>query len=140
GVTIYLFGGLITTAPLFTHETPNLYYRLYEYYSEFQIRGFPPALFPNSISGGGFAFPIFYPPFGYYVGLLIALFQNSFYFAGNVSLFLSVLCSAYAAFYAFKQLGSTTTALTASIMYVAIPYRFVNAIARGALAECWTFT
>jgi len=138
-VTLYFFGGLITAAPLKNHETPNIYYRVFEYVQELRVAGFPPALFPDAMHGGGFAFPLFYPPLGYYVGVVLMFLCKNAFFAANASLFLSVLVSAYTSYYAFSKVGSRSVALAGALVYTTLPYRFVDSIARGALAECWTF-
>lgn len=140
GVVLYLYGGLITSFPIQNHETPNLYYRIHQYVAEIASNGFPPSLFPDAMYGGGFAFPMFYPPLSYLIAAFLAAVCDSYYLAGNMALFLSVLVSAYAAFWGFSQISRYSTALTASVLYVTIPYRFVDAMARGALAESWIFS
>lgn len=138
-IVVYLFGGLLTSNPLRNHETPNTYYRIAEFVYELKNVGFPATLLPNAVQHGGFAFPLFYPPLSYYVASFIAILTGSAYLAGNLAVFLSILFSAYTAFFGFSRIGNYLAALTASVLYVTIPYRFVDSIARGALAECWTF-
>lgn len=138
-ITVYLYGGLFTHYPLHTHENLFLYFRIHQYWAELQAFGFPATLFPDGLAGGGFAFPVFYPPVSYYIAVALVAVTGSFYLAGNLAMFLSVLLSGYSAYFSFSRVGKPMAALAAAVMYIAVPYRFVDVFTRGAMAECYTF-
>jgi hypothetical protein len=137
--TLYLFGGLLTANQLYTQETPFLYFRIYEYYQEISRFGFPPELFPTAIQTGGFAFPMFYPPLSYLFTTLVFAIVRNVFFAVHFSLFLSVLFSAFSAFFSLTRFVGTIPAFIASVIYISFPYRFEEVLVRGDLAESWSF-
>lgn len=138
-VSAYLYGGLFTTYPLFTHETPHLYYRIFEYYAELSANGFPATLFPHVLQEGGFAFPLYYPPLSYLIATLASVICGNFILGVHFAFFLSIYFSALAVYCCFRGSFGKNAATICAIAYVAFPYRFVEIFVRGALAESWSF-
>lgn len=138
-ICFFAFGGLLTKHPIYSHETPNLYFRICEYAEEFRHYGFPPVIFPNVIQSGGFAFPAFYPPLSYYFSTALFLMLKDAVLAAHVSLFLSVVFSVWAMYYSFKKIMQSFAAFIAATIYPVFPYRFIDTHVRAALGESWTF-
>src|SRR6185369_4098063 len=87
-----------------------------------------------------FAFPRFYPPFSLWLSAGLAMAIGNTCLAVNLAFFLSALASGLAMYWAGTAIAADRRlALAAALVYISVPYRFVDVFARGALAESWTF-
>lgn len=135
----YLYGALLCRQGFNCHEIFYSYMRADQVAKELASWHMP-QVFPDACYGAGFAFPRFYPPFSLWLSGGLALALGDRCLAVNVAFFLSALASAISMFAGVRLVvRDTRLALAASLVYVSLPYRFVDVFARGALAESWTF-
>lgn len=140
GVAI-VYGNLLNPYADTSHENLVTAMRTAAMVREIGAGVFPPMLFSETVGGAGHAFPTFYPPFGYAVPVLLAAVTGHPLLAANVGYFLSVLASAFALYAMACGFGTRRMAAVAlALVYCTATYRLTNVYARGALAECWTFT
>ncbi len=140
GSVAWLFAGLATSDRLVSHEGPLPYARVAAYQAELNAGQFPPQVFPETVAGGGSAFPYFYPPAAYYISCLTSWVARDVVKGVNASFAATTLLAAVL-FYgmAFRMSGSAAVALFGATLYASATYRFVDIFTRGALAESWTF-
>jgi len=136
----YLFSALLSRQGFLAHDGLDGYLRTQQYLKEIQGGHIPPQLFPDAISGGGYGFPRFYPPLGYFVASFLAWVAQDVVLGFHLALFLSVLASGWAMYFAMVVLTEEPAfALFAALAYVSFPYRVTDVVQRAALAEAWTF-
>jgi hypothetical protein len=136
----YLFFALLDRHGFLAHDGLDGYLRTQQYLKEIQGGHVPPQLFPDAISGGGYAFPRFYPPLGYLVAAFLAWITQDVVLGYHLALFLSVLASGWAMYFTIVVLTEMPAlALFAALAYVSFPYRVTDVLQRAALAEAWTF-
>ncbi len=135
----WLFSALLEPIAFTRHEGIYIYARTQQVAVELSA-GRLPQTFPDAYFGAGFAFPRFYPPLTLFLSAGLALLLGSVVVAVNLTFFLSVLASGFT-MYAMTAgiLRNRWIALGASLLYVSMPYRFVDIYVRAALAEAWTF-
>ena len=137
-VILFHYGTLLNGWADIGHDSLACVVRLLEYKTEFDAGYLHPQLFNESIRGATHAFPVFYPPMGYIAALPILGVTGDPIFSSNLSFFLSVLLSGYAAYMlGFVVSKRRVAALLCALVYCTATYRFVNITVRGALAECW---
>lgn len=136
----WLFAALLDRHGFDSHERMWQYMRTLEYLREWQ-NGHPlPQSFPDAIGGGGYAFPRFYPPFSYSIAAALAGLTGDPVLGVHLSLLASVVLSGVTLYWLGVNLaGRRLAALAAALLYVSLPYRFVDVFVRGAMAESWTF-
>lgn len=135
----FLFSALLDTRGFWSHEKFYTYIRADQVAKELDAGHFPQT-FPDAVYGAGFAFPRFYPPVSLWLSAGLALAFDDAIFGTNIAFFLSVLASGLAMYFMVAMLARDRwLALGASLIYVSVPYRFVDVFVRGALAEAWTF-
>lgn len=135
----WLFSALLEPIAFTSHEGLYVFARTQQVAVELNAGRFPQS-FPDACFGAGFAFPRFYPPFTLYASAVLALLFGNVVFAVNLTFFLSVLFSGFAMYgMTIGILRNRWIALAASLLYVSMPYRFVDIYVRAALAEAWTF-
>lgn len=135
----WLYSALLEPVAFTSHEGLYVFARTQQVASELHAVRFPQT-FPDACFGAGFAFPRFYPPLTLFVSSGLALLFGNVVFAVNASFFLSVLLSGIAMYaMATGVVRNRWIALGASLLYVSMPYRFVDIYVRAALAEAWTF-
>lgn len=140
GITAWLFAGAATDRPLRTHETPEVYQRVQEYVAEFRAGQVPPLILPEAFHGGGYAFPRFYPPLGYWVAAATSAIAGDPVAGTHAALLLAVALSAIAfRWMAAEMTGSHLIGSLGALLYCGADYRLRVVLQRGALAECWTF-
>lgn len=138
-VVTYLYGGLFDTHAFNSHEIFYEYVRAHEVAKEL-VSGHYPQVFGDALNGAGFAFPRFYPPLSLWLSAALALLVGNTVLGVNLAFFLSVLASAIAMYAGvWIVVRDERLALASTLVYVSLPYRFVDVFARGALAEAWTF-
>jgi hypothetical protein len=138
-LVLFAYAALLDRHGFESHEHDWPYLRAHEYLAELRAGHFPQT-FPDAVSGGGYAFPRYYPPFGYAVAVLLAAALGDAMLGVHLALLLSVLLSGLACYYLIRTLvDDRAIALTSALLYVSFPYRFVDVFVRGALAESWTF-
>ncbi len=136
----YLFLAVLTRQGFLAHDGLDGYLRTQQYLKELQAGHVPPQLFPDAISGGGYALPRFYPPLAYLVAAFLAWATRDVVLGYHLALFLSVLVSGWAMYFAIVVLiEEPAFALFAALAYVSFPYRISDVLQRAALAEAWTF-
>ena len=135
----WLFSALLEPIAFTSHEGIYIYARTHQVAVELAA-GRLPQSFPDAYFGAGFAFPRFYPPLTLFLSAGLALLVGGVVVAVNLTFFLSVLASGFS-MYAMTVgiLKNRWIALGASLLYVSMPYRFVDIYVRAALAEAWTF-
>lgn len=139
GASAWLFAALFDRTGFASHERIWPYTRTLEYLRELTAGRFPQTL-PDAFAGGGHAFPRFYPPFAYAAAVLASVAVGDVILGVHLSLLLSVILSGIAMYWMARRLGAGwAAALFAALLYVSVPYRFVDVFVRGALAESWTF-
>ncbi len=136
----YLFMALLSRQGFLAHDGLDGYLRTQQYLKELQGGHVPPQLFPDAISGGGYAFPRFYPPLAYLVAAGLAWMTQDVVLGFHLALFLSVLASGWVMYFMVVALiEDPAFALFAALAYVSFPYRVTDVLQRAALAEAWTF-
>jgi hypothetical protein len=136
----YLFAALLSRQGFLAHDGLDGYLRTQQYLKELRSGHIPPQLFPDGISGGGYAFPRFYPPLAYLVAAFLAWATGDVVLGYHLALFISVLASGWAMYFAITVLiEEPAFALFAALAYVSFPYRVTDVLQRAALAEAWTF-
>ena len=139
GAVAYLYGDLLDRHAFLSHELFFPYIRTHEVVEEFRS-GHVPQVFGDAIWGAGYAFPRFYPPFSLWLSAGLALLVRDTCLGVNLAFFLSALASGIAMYAAVVWIvGDRRLAVASALVYVSMPYRFVDIFARGALAEAWTF-
>lgn len=135
----WLYSALLEPIAFTSHEGIYIYARTQQVAVELAA-GRLPQSFPDAYYGAGFAFPRFYPPLTLFLSAGLALLVGGVVVAVNLTFFLSVLASGFS-MYAMTVgiLRNRWIALGASLLYVSMPYRFVDIYVRAALAEAWTF-
>ncbi|HQR38172.1 MAG TPA: 6-pyruvoyl-tetrahydropterin synthase-related protein [Blastocatellia bacterium] len=135
----YLYRELLQTRAFLSHEVYYTYIRAHEVALEL-LAGHLPQAFPDAIFGAGFAFPRFYPPFTLWLSAGLSLLVGNTCLGVNLTFFLSVVLSGFTMYFAAVVLGrDRLIALAASLLYVSMPYRFVDVFVRGGLAEGRSF-
>ena len=136
----YLFFALLSSHGFLAHDGLDGYLRTQQYLKEIESGNVPPQLFPDAISGGGYAFPRFYPPLGYLIASFLAWVTGDIVLGYHLALFLSVLASGWVMYFAILALTENrAVGLFAALAYVSFPYRITDVLQRAALAEAWTF-
>ena len=139
-VVVALYHPLLTALPLRVHDSLDSYLRAEGYLREIAAGHLPPQLFAGALSGGGYALPRFYPPFGYVVAAGFTALSGDPVLGVHLALLLSVLASGWAMYHLAHGLtGRTALALLGAVLYVTFPYRFTDVLQRSAVAEAWTF-
>lgn len=101
--------------------------------------------FPVRYSGAlnfGYGYPLFNfaYPFPYYLGLLFVLLKFGFVGSIKMLFLLSVPFSALSMFYLSKNIWKSSIAgIISAILYIYLPYRFVDLFVRGSLGESLSF-
>jgi hypothetical protein len=135
----FLFSDLFSPVAFWTHEKLYVYIRADQVAKELEAGHYPQA-FPDAIWGAGYAFPRFYPPLTVWLAAGLTLLFEDVVAGTNAAFLLSVLASGFAMYFMVAALArSKSIALAAALIYVSVPYRFVDVFVRGALAEAWTF-
>lgn len=135
----FLYSDLLTSASFWSHEKFYVYMRADQVAKELEAGHYPQA-FPDAVYGAGFAFPRFYPPFSLWLSAGLTLLVGDAVLGSNLAFFLSVLASGLSMYLMVAALArEKLVAVAASLLYVSVPYRFVDVFVRGALAESWTF-
>ena len=135
----FLFSDLFSTVAFWSHEKLFVYIRTDQVVQELEAGHYPQA-FPDAVWGAGYGFPRFYPPFTLWLSAGLAMLFDDVVVGTHAAFFLSVLASGFAMYFMVAALArSKSVALAASLVYVSVPYRFVDIFVRGALAEAWTF-
>ncbi len=84
-------------------------------------------------------FPASIPPLAYLVAAFLAWATRDVVLGYHLALFLSVLVSGWAMYFAIVVLTDEPAfALFAALAYVSFPYRISDVLQRAALAEAWT--
>ena len=136
----WLFKACFGPHPLYTHQGLETYVRVREYLTEFSHGHVIPQVFPDAVRGAGAAFPRFYPPVSYYFTTTLAGLVGNVARGVNLSFLLSVVLSGVAMYGLIIAITrSRAAAVAAALLYISVPYRFVDIFTRGALAESWTF-
>ncbi|WP_375768300.1 hypothetical protein NR798_42560 [Archangium gephyra] len=139
-LVLYLFFEVLSELGFQSRETFWLYLRVHQYAVELAAGHFPPRVFPDAVAGGGAAFPFFHPPLAYWLSAFLGLCTGDMVVGVNASFLLSVLLSGWAMYGMGMALtGRRWLALMGALLYVSLPYRFVNVFVLGALEEAWTF-
>ncbi len=139
-VACFLYAGLFSSRPLFTHEGAETYRRVYEYQQELRHGNWLPQVFPDAVRGAGSAFPSLYPPFAYIVAVALSFLVGDIVWGVNISLVLAVILSGWAMYWCLLVINADRRiALASALLYISFPYRFVDIFVRGALAESWSF-
>lgn len=135
----WLFSPTIEPTAFASHEGIYTYARTQQVAKELYAGRFPQS-FPDAVYGGGFAFPRYYPPFTLLLSAVLVFVTGSVTMAVNFSFYLSVLLSGLSMYGLVHGISKDRMlAVAASLLYVSLPYRFVDIYVRGALAEAWTF-
>lgn len=135
----WLFSPTVEPTAFASHEGIFTYARTQQEAKELYAGRFPQS-FPDAVFGGGFAFPRYYPPFTLLLSAALVFVVGSVTMAVNLSFYLSVLLSGFSMYgLAHGIRKDRMLAVAASLLYVSLPYRFVEIYVRGALAEAWTF-
>ena len=135
----WLFSALLEPQAFASHEGVYVYARTHQIAVELSAGRFPQS-FPDAFFGAGFAFPRFYPPLTLFMSAGLALLLGSVVVAVNLSFYLSVLASGIAMYaMVIGILRNRWIATGTALLYVSMPYRFVDIYVRAALAEAWTF-
>lgn len=135
----WLYSALLEPVAFASHEGIYVFARTQQVAVELHAGRFPQS-FPDACFGAGFAFPRFYPPLTLFVSAGLALLFGNVVFAVNLSFFLSALLSGVAMYVLTAGIFRCRwIAVGASLLYVSMPYRFVDIYVRAALAEAWTF-
>jgi hypothetical protein len=140
--TGFLYGALLHDHVLVSQEGYRIPLRTYEYVREIGRGHWIPQVFPDAANGVGDAFPRFYAPVAYFISAGLAVVTGDVVWGTNLAFFLSVLCSGLAMYFmvlVVTKPGKPLVALASALLYIALPYRFVDVFVRGALAESWTF-
>jgi hypothetical protein len=139
-VALFLFRGILSDVGFDNHELLLLYVRVQQYAVELATGHFPPRVFPDALAGGGAAFPFFSPPLAYWVSALLGLSLGDMVLGVNASFVLAVLLSGLAMYGMGVALtGRRWLAMMCALFYISLPYRLLNVLVLGALAESWTF-
>lgn len=140
GIGLWLYRALLTDVAFRNQEGLNAYVRTHEYLQEFSHGHWIPQVFPDAVRGAGAAFPRFYPPLSYLFSSALAWVTGDAMLGVNLSFLLATVLSALAMYYLVITLTADRLAsLAAGLLYLALPYRFVDVFVRGALAESWAF-
>ncbi len=135
----WLFSPTLEPTCFTSHEGIYTYARTQQVAKELYAGRFPQS-FPDAVNGAGFAFPRYYPPFTLLLSAGLVFLAGSVTMAVNLTFFLSVLLSGFSMYGLVNGiLHDRRVAIAASLLYVSLPYRFVDIYVRGALAEAWTF-
>ena len=140
--TTLLYGALLHHHVLATQEGFRIPLRTYEYVREIGRGHWIPQVFPDAANGVGYAFPRFYAPVAYLVSAGLAVVTGDVVWGTNLAFFLSVICSGLAMYFlvvVVTRRGDPLVGLASAVLYVALPYRFLDIFVRGDLAESWTF-
>ncbi len=138
-VVVYLYGDLLSHQAFLSHEQFFTYMRADQVAKEL-VTGHMPQVFPDALYGAGFAFPRFYPPLSLWLSAALALLVGDTCLGVNLAFFLSAVASGIAMYVAAAAiLRDRWLSVASALVYVSLPYRFVDVFARGALAEAWTF-
>jgi hypothetical protein len=123
-----------------SHEDATTYLRVVEYGREIQAGHWIPQTLPSLFSGGGYAFPRFYPPFAYGVAVALTAATSDVVLGVHLSFLASVLLSVLTMYIFVTSITrDRLVGLLGAIAYISFPYRFQDVFVRGALAECWSF-
>jgi hypothetical protein len=135
----WLYRPLFSRAAILTDERLWPYQRARSYLLEFAA-GHLPAVLPDAVRGGGYAFPFFYPPLGQYAAASLFTLTGSAIVGVHLTFALGLWLSATAMLWTGLRLGwSLPAAALSAVFYVSFPYRWTLIFGRGALAESWTF-
>lgn len=138
-VSVFLFSDLLQSKVFWSHENLFPYIRAEQVANELR-QGHYPQAFPDALNGAGYAFPRFYPPFSLFLSAFLTIAFGDSCLGVNIAYLLSVVASGAAMYFmAIVVAGDRRTAVATSLLYVSLPYRFVDIYVRGALAESWTF-
>jgi hypothetical protein len=137
---MHLYAPLLGRHGYWGQERAWPYLRTLEYIGEFRAGHFPPLSFTDAISGGGYAFPLFYPPAAYLISSFFTWGLGDVVLGVHMAFFLSVVLSGLAMYFMLERFTrNKLIALIGAVAYVTFPYRFTNVFERAALAESWTF-
>jgi hypothetical protein len=139
-VACFLYTGLFSSRPLYTHEGLETYRRVHEIQEELRNGHWLPQVLPDAVRGAGSAFPSLYPPLAYMAAVALAFLFGDIVRGVNIALLLSVILSGWAMYWCILVINADRRiALASALLYVSFPYRFVDVLVRGALAESWSF-
>lgn len=123
-----------------THDGEWAVVRLSDMFRELKDFQIPPRFSGNLNFGYGYPLFNFAYPFPYYLGFFIHLFKFNFVNSIKILFAASVFFSALFIFLASKKLwGSSLSGVISSILYIYLPYRFVDLYVRGSIGESISF-
>ena len=137
---VLLYRALLAREGIVAHDGLDSYLRTWGYLQELRAGHFPPQLFRDAVSGGGYALPRFYPPVANTVSAAAAWLTGDVVLGTHLALLLSVVASGWAMSYLVVRLtGRKLYGVLGALLYVSFPYRFTDVLQRSALAESFTF-
>ncbi|MBF0101692.1 MAG: hypothetical protein HQK77_12370 [Desulfobacterales bacterium] len=124
-----------------THEGISPLYRTYGVSEAISNGQFPAKVLPNLINGMGYGWSIFYSPLSYDISSLFNLMGLHVLTSVKLVHMLEIFLSGIFMYVLMNRVTkSSIVAITASVLYLAAPYRIVDIYIRNAFAESLAFT
>lgn len=123
-----------------THDGEWAVVRLTDMYRELKDLQIPPRYSGNLNFGYGYPLFNFAYPFPYYLGFILHLFHFGFVDSIKILFALSVPLSAIFMYLLSKEIWKNSFAgFISSLLYIYLPYRFVDLYVRGSIGESLSF-
>lgn len=122
-----------------THDNVQVV-RIFEMTQALQFGSIPPRWSSGLLYGYGYPLFVFYSPFVYYIGALLALIGINFLIATKIVFILCFLFGAMGIFALVYYLFGLWPAFVSTIAYSFVPYRAVDVYVRGDLAEFFAYS
>lgn len=130
---------LLSSRPYYCHDMEHHLPRLKDYYETMKAGQFPVRWLPHLMAGYGLPTFNYIPPLAYMAGAFLQWVGLGPLYAFKLLLFLSLPLSGVAMFLLAREIMRPQAAVVAAIAYMFAPYRFVDALVRGALPEALSF-
>ncbi len=140
-LSIILFFSLPVMLPFFssgvfpTHDGEWAIVRLAEMHREIKDLQIPPQWAGYLNHGYGYPLFLFTYPFPYYAAEFLHVLGFSFVNAIKIIFMISIFASGAGMFFLTRRWWGNGGGLISAIMYIYVPYRFVNLYVRGSLGE-----
>lgn len=144
-VVLFLFS-LVAVWPFFkngyfeNHDGQWMVIRFTAFHQTLRAGQFPVRFVDRLNSNYGYPVLNFLYPLPFYLAEIPKIFGFNFINSIKAIFAISTIFSALAMFWALRQKFDKYSAFTGSVLYLFIPYRFVDLYVRGSLGECLAFT
>lgn len=109
--------------------------RISEFHSAILEGQFPPRLAPYLLNGIGYPLFVVNYQLPYYLSEIVLLLSSKPELAYKIVMSTTFILSSLLIFLLFRKIGPDISALTGSVVFTYLPYRFANLYTRGAFGE-----